>query len=232
MPNCAFPGCNRAAASGPPAGTTFGRYCATHRSRQRRHGSAQQRTITQKELAPCESAVKRLVEGFPNARAWPLLDQRWTALVEVARQSTAALGPDALPRNFHEAASRAIMDISKAADARRVWQRVAAFYLLRSRQPGSFTDDRAFAFQIVRSLRKLSASSFTRTRHKATGQVKQWQRDLAPKATEYFGELVTQYLGAAGSYLTDIERKFAEREAQQKKDLGEALAELKEDASH
>jgi len=118
------------------------------------------------------------------------------------------------------------VDIAAATEARLVWQRIAAFYLLRSHHPGAFADDRGFAFQFVRSLRKLSSASFGRTRAGVTGPTKQWQRDLPPKSTELMGQLITEYLGAAGAYLTDIERKFADREEQQKRDLEAALLEL------
>jgi hypothetical protein len=146
--------------------------------------------------------------------------------VDYASQATASLKPGALPRNHREAALRAIVDIARATEARLVWQRIAAFYLLRSHHPGAFADDRGFAFQLVRSLRKLSSASFGRTRSQGVGRTKQWQRDLPPKSTELVGQLITEYLGAAGTYLTDIERKFADREEQQKKDLEAALLEL------
>lgn len=226
MTTCTFPGCTKPAVNGPSQGQTIAGYCASHRSRQRRHGNVHQRTISQAELKPHEEAVKRRVSGCPNARAWPLLDARWTALADYARQSTAHLKPGTLPRTHREAALRAIVDIAAATEARLVWQRIAAFYLLRSHHPGAFADDRGFAFQFVRSLRKLSSASFGRTRAGVTGPTKQWQRDLPPKSTELMGQLITEYLGAAGAYLTDIERKFADREEQQKRDLEAALLEL------
>ena len=73
MPRCRVNGCANARAG-------HSRLCSKHKSRKRRHGHEEQRTVSKADLKPFVEKVQARIAKQPDARLWSICDQRWDVL--------------------------------------------------------------------------------------------------------------------------------------------------------
>ncbi len=224
-PTCTAGGCVKPVAGNP----SFGRYCGAHRQRRRRHGDAEQRTLTQRDFHGIEKALKGRVARQHGLRLWALLDDRWTALVALASDIVEAAKRG--PYNRHEKrAAEEVLRIATSADGRLVWQRVAALHMLQEKHPRTFASDRAFRFELVRLVRQLSDMNRGSYWNNSTGRVHRVYSDVPPKAVEVIAEWLIAAFGVVGLRLAREEDAAAARQARERTEFHEALREAAADA--
>jgi hypothetical protein len=226
---CTVRGCDR-----PVKGRAYGRRCNAHRHRARRHGHPEQLGITRKELKRFEGRIEGLVAKNPEARGWAALDQRWEALTKHAADIVeAAKGGKPHQRNERRAAEE-VLKIAQGTEGRAVWVRVAALYAFQEEFPQRFLSDRAFLYELVRTVRRLSAVSVSQYYNAKTGRTKLVYRDPPPQAIEFMAAWLREVFGFAGLHLAREWREKRERSAREKArerdEINEAVKEAVTDA--
>lgn len=225
---CTVRGCDR-----PVKGRAYGRRCNAHRHRARRHGHPEQLGITRKELKPFEGRVEGLIAKNPEARGWAALDQRWEAILQHAAGIMAAARSKPYRRNERRAAEE-VLKIAQGANGRAVWVRVAALYALQEEFPHRFLSDRAFLYEMVRTVRRLSAVSVSQYHNATTGRTKLVYRDPPPQAVEFIAAWLREAFGFASLHLAREWREKRERSAREKArerdEINEAVKEAVTDA--
>lgn len=159
---CAAPGCTADHARAD-------RYCAAHRTRLRRYGHPLQRVVTARDLQPFTCRIASRLPDDGEVRG--VIADRWSKLVGVV-SSIAASGvyhaPFGGPTSDRvastverEAAYRFLATASKT-NAQEAADLVIGLAILRTVNPETFADDRAFRFMITRRFFGLSSANAAR----------------------------------------------------------------------
>jgi hypothetical protein len=217
--NCAVPGC------GHPR-TARGHFCNTHRSRQRRHGHAQQEGITATALAPYRKLIRDHVKRNATSSAWVQLDHYWRNLIEACEQELEALRNRAVTR-WERKALEHLAAMKDLVQPREVVETVLAMYALQHFEPRRFRSDEAFRFQLVRRVLALAPVNVGSYYDHKSRRVKRVYRDLPPRLTRAISGHLVNTFGASGLHVAALEMTRKEQEAKQKEELRTALAELK-----
>ena len=216
---CRVSGCRRRT-------SRWGAYCNTHKSRDRRHGDPNQQTITAADLKPYLKAVRARIERNEGRPLWPLLDQRWNALLDHCRGYLAMCERGVPFQKDHRTACYQLTRLAEYGEPRAVVETVLAMYMLLDQDPRRFRSDRSFRFQLVRRVRGLSDVNAGEYYDHHSGKVKRVYRDLAPRAAEQFAKLVIDALGLAGVHLAGLERQQAEQKKVVVQNYHEALRQI------
>lgn len=152
----------------------------------------------------------------PDARGWAALDQRWDALLQHAAEVVERARSGKPGQRNERRAAEEVLKIAQEAEGRAVWVRVAALYSLQEEFPQRFRSDRAFLFEMVRTVRRLSAVSVSQYYNAATGRTKLVYRDPPPQAIEFMAAWLREAFGFAGLHLAREWREARERGAQEK----------------
>lgn len=205
---------------------TFSPYCSAHRKALRRHGSALQVPITLRHLEPHLAAVKGWQKRNADSPAWAILASRWEALADRARSILA--GRDA-GHAFQSHAARTaelLLQVVDAAKSEEVTTMALALYLLREAKPSLFPEDRGFLFTLARRVRKLSPLAVGNYWSQKDQRMTAVYRDPPPQVTAVLGQWLAECFGSAGLQLAGLERQRAQREAQERHRLADALGAL------
>ena len=100
MPRCRVNGCANARAG-------HSRLCSKHKSRKRRHGHEEQRTVSKADLKPFVEKVQARIAKQPDARLWSICDQRWDVLQQYLQDAVQSGHLLARKRVFHGCAATA-----------------------------------------------------------------------------------------------------------------------------
>ena len=144
---CRVPGCGKQTDG-------YSVYCSQHRRRQRRHGSAQQATISVTRLKPHRDAIKRWLEGRPEENGWEPLRTLFRHLVEHSQTELELARTGASPRYLRQAHE----DVLKVANegpavVDQAILTVAAMYRLQAEDRLAFVSDDGFRVQLARRFR-------------------------------------------------------------------------------
>jgi len=200
---CILPGCHKRAAG-------YSRLCETHRTRQRRHGAPDQRTITKLDLKPFVQEVEAWMARNPGNMTWSSAEQRLSALLTGGSRVAQA--------SMHGPTKRAALELQRvgvAAEGRTIVVIVLALYLMKEVNPSAFRSERAFRLALARRVRSVSPLSFPR-RNGADGRKRIASRELAPREAEAFASLLISALGPIGVYIAG-RRAAAELRASEEK---------------
>jgi uncharacterized protein (DUF924 family) len=170
--------------------------------------------------------VKARIEHNQGQPLWPLLEERWKAILDHC-QRYLAMCERGVPFQKHE--RRACHELSKLAghvEARTVVETALALFLMLDQEPRRFQTDRGFLFQLVRRVRGLADVNAGKYYDHGSGKVKRVYRDLPPRATESLGTIVVEAFGAAGVHLAQLERQQAGQDRAVVQTFHDALAQI------
>jgi hypothetical protein len=170
--------------------------------------------------------VRRRIAKNADNPAWKTMEGNWLALVEHAHAELTTHKQGAVHIRQHRLAYEEIMKLANHVKPAGVVETIVAMYLMQEQEPRRFRSDDGFRFQLVRRVRGLSEVNRGTWYDNKIGRVKGVYRDLAPKATEYLGELLATTLGAAGLYVARLEQAQAEQLKASRTKLFDELLEL------
>lgn len=219
MSLCAVPGCRSPKLPRSPL-------CNTHKSAKRRHGDAQQRGITVRDLAPYVKSVRAHIRRNSKNSVWEQLDNLWRLLLdELGRELEELRNRPAVA--YDREAKEQLVKLKDAVKPREAVEVILAMYMLQEFDPRRFKSDDAFRFQLVRRVRALSDVNVGSYYQHETRKVKRVYRDLSPRATRALASYLVETFGRAGVYIASHERNRVEAQGKAKAELDKALAELK-----
>ena len=201
--------------------STYGIYCPTHKSNDRRHGAPTQRGITKGDLKPYRTVIERRIASNSALKIWDLTDQRWLALVEHARQvrQTTFLAP------ARDAAGE-IIKLAENVTPREIVVTVLAMYLLQEEAPHLLKSGRAFRTQLVRRVRALTTLNAKEWPNNASGRTARVYTDLSPRVIQAMGDWIVGVLGPAGAWVAQKEARAKQRKAEEASQFKQALEEI------
>ncbi len=214
MSSCRVPGCANACAG-------LSHLCSKHRSRKRRHGHEEQRTVTKADLKPFVEKVQARIAKQPEAKLWSICDQRWDALTSSWR----AQPPSTIHRAVR-AGNKELVRLADTASGREVAVTTIAMYLLQAYDPRLFKNETAFRAQLVRRVRGLSSTSYGEWDGAGDGRKRRAMQELEPKTTEYLSGILVELFGPAGVKVAQLERREEEERRREQLEYHTALREM------
>lgn len=213
--------------SGCHGGTSrWGRYCPSHKSRDRRHGDPLQESITTAHLKPYLKLVRDRIDKNPEKQLWPKLEQCWDALTGYCRGYVAEYESGRAVVRHHRRACQEVLKLSGAVEPRQAVEIVLAMYLMLDGEPRRFRSDRGFLFQLVRRVRGVSDVNAGTWYDHSTGKTRRAYRELPPKVSASMADLLKEVLGAAGVHFASLERRDEEQRRKVTLELAQTLAEV------
>jgi hypothetical protein len=175
MRTCRVPGCGKQTDG-------YSVYCSQHRRRQRRHGSAQQATISVTRLKPHREAIKRWLDGRPSENGWEPLRTLFRHLVEHCQTELELARTGASPRYLRQAHE----DVLKVANegptvVDQAIITIAAMYRLQQEDRLAFASDDGFRVQLARRFRAHTDLNVAVTWSEAEGRNKRVYRDASSR---------------------------------------------------
>ncbi len=213
MSYCRVVGCDNRAAGYSPL-------CPKHRSRKRRHGHEEQRTIGRTDLKPFLKKVEERIAKQPDASLWSICEQRWNTLTHEWRSHP----PHTIFRPVR-AGAKELVRLADTVSARDVMVTLIAFYLLQDNDPRLFKNETGFRTQLVRAIRSLSGGSYNNWDGAADGRKRRAMKELDPHTVKYLSGLLAELMGPAGLKVAQLERK---EEAQRREDTLKFYAAMNE----
>lgn len=213
-PRCRVSGCAHARAG-------HSHLCSKHRSRKRRHGHEEQRTIGKADLKPFIATVHARIAKQPDAKLWSICDQRW----EVLTSSWRSQPPETIFRNIR-AGAKELVRMANTVSGREVAITTIAMYLLQAYDLRLFKTEVAFRTQLVRRVRSLSSGSFSAWDGAGDGRQRRAMRELEPKTVEYLSAILVELFGPAGVKVAQLERREEEERRKERLAYADALAEV------
>jgi hypothetical protein len=202
MSYCRVPGCSKRSAGYSPL-------CPKHRSRKRRHGHEEQRTIGKTDLKPFIKRVEERIAKQPDASLWSICEQRWNMLADEWRSQ-----PPKTIYRFVRAGARELVRLADTVSARDVMVTLIAFYLLQDHDPRLFKNETGFRTQLVRAIRSLSSGSYSEWDGASDGRKRRAMKELDPHTVKYLSGELAVILGPAGLKVAQLERKEEEERRQ------------------
>ncbi|MCK1745916.1 hypothetical protein IVA80_35425 [Bradyrhizobium sp. 139] len=213
-PRCRVNGCANARAG-------HSLLCSKHRSRKRRHGHEEQRTISKTDLRPFIDKVQARITKQPDAKLWSICDQRWDMLTAQWRAE--------LPKTIYRyvrAGTKELVRLANTVSGREVAVTVIAMYLLQDHDPRLFKNEIGFRTQLVRRVRTLSSTSFSHWSGASDGRERRAIKELEPRTVEYLSGLLVELFGPAGVRVAQLERREEEEQRKERLVYYEALSEV------
>jgi hypothetical protein len=228
---CRILGCTQDTLAGGRFARRFATLCNAHKSRERRHGDAQQRGILTAYLEPFLRTIDRRRNDTAGAALWGLLEARWAALVGDCQRTLAAAQRGAVMSRWDRLAAAELVRVADAADVTEVWRTAAAMVLMREVEPHRFRSDRAFLVQMGRRVRHLAGCNVGVYWNSRDGRPKHVYRDPNPKTAARVGQMLADAFGAVGVTLAREGHVEAEREAEDERAFRAALRGIAPSAS-
>jgi hypothetical protein len=217
---CKAPGCYERAA------TRYGVYCNAHRSRQRRHGEANQDAISKSDLKIYEQLVHDRIEKNKNKAIWQQLKARWGVIVQEAQDVLEQSRKGTPMPSWKRTAAVELVKLSNTVEAEAVIRTVLALYLMQDQDPRKFKSDRAFRTQMVRRVRGLTSLNAGMWKDTSTGKTKVAYRELNAKAVEALSHKLVMAFGLTGVTIADLEKRDHERKQRELIEHNQALGDL------
>ncbi len=224
MSICQHIGCGKNAAG-------YSKHCTAHRIRDRRHGAADQETITAAKLRPYVRAVRAWVARQPDDSLWQKLEGILNALLDRARAVDAEFAAGRPGLRHEVQAVHDLLKVTGAVPAQKIIETVLAMIVMQEREPRRFKSDRASRVQLARRVRGLSdlfSGSYWNHRDNRVHLV---YRDPDPRAAEALGQMLMEALGVAGAKINAADLADLERLPEAKKAFYVALAASREEVA-
>lgn len=213
-PRCRVNGCANARAG-------HSLLCSKHRSRKRRHGHEEQRTISKADLKPFIERVQARIAKQPDAKLWSVCDQRWDMLTGSWRSQP----PETIYR-YVRAGAKELVRLANTVSGRDVAVTVIAMYLLQAHDPKLFKNEIGFRTQLVRRVRTRSSTSFSHWSGASDGRERRAMKELEPRTAEYLSGLLVELFGPAGVRITKLEQREEEEQRKERLAYYAAISEV------
>lgn len=218
MTTCRAPGCGART-------TRYGRYCNTHKSRLRRHGDAEQKTITKTDLKPYLDLIGRRRRKNPTNPFWAALEQRWTGVCVDAEATIAVLSTRAGLRSDRQSAQE-VLKLQSSCEPQAVIDTTMAMFMMLEMEPRRFRSDDAFRLQLVRRVRGLTETNAGQWFDHRTCKMKRAYRDLPPQTARTMASILAKAFGGGGLTLAKLEQRDWEERHRARDALAEGAATL------
>jgi hypothetical protein len=202
MTTCRAPGCGART-------TRYGRHCNSHKSRLRRHGDAEQETITKTDLKPYLDLIERRRLTNSTNTFWAALEQRWISVCGDAEATIAFLSFRAGLRSDLQSAHE-LLKLRSSCDPLAVIDTTMAMFMMMEMEPRRFRSDDAFRLQLVRRVRGLTETNAGRWFDHRSGRVKRAYRDLPPRTARTMASVLAKAFGGGGLTLAKLEQRDGE----------------------
>ena len=199
-------------------------YCSQHRRRQRRHGSAQQATISVARLKPHRDAIKRWLDVRPEENGWEPLRTLFRHLVEYAQNELELARSGASPRYLRQAHE----DVLKVANegpavVDQAIVTVAAMYRLQAEDRLAFVSDDGFRVQLARRFRAHTDLNVAVSWSEVDGRNKRVYRDASNRRLVTLGQLLAKALGGLSLAVLSTMNDEADAKAAERKQAFERI---------
>ena len=219
---CIIAGCQAMPGGGKTA-RAWTTLCNRHRSRERRHGDANQEPILANHLKPYLRSLTRRQKANPNAPAWDMLTARWRTLVDQQRDTVRAFDAGLAGVRWRYLAAKEIVRVAVEPSAEDAWRTAVAMFLFREHEPTRFVSDKAFLVQLSRRVRHLSTINRGSYYDHVSGGTKLVWRDPNTRVAVLIGQALADTFGAAGVFFADQERKEADSKQAERNAFYDAL---------
>jgi hypothetical protein len=212
---CRTPGCTRKVASG------YGIRCPACEAADRRHGHPLQTTVEVRELAPYVRTVRRIIKRNKDHVNFSIVYERWKVSVVVCREIEEQGRREGVHVRWRRQAAALIIEISEAVEASRLFELVAAMYLLAHMRPERFKGDTAFAAELLHVVRREAKAGrkFCNGPNRSTVTY----RIFSKRARDLAARFLTEPLGAPALTLALAEERRLNEAAAKANDYREAM---------
>lgn len=210
---------------GQPTGG-YSTHCEGHKRVLRRHGHAEQTGVTVHELAPHRKSVAARRAKNPANPAWALLEARWEALTSHAEATLQDYSAGAVAITYERQTAQQLVALRDAAAARDVIDTALAMYAIQAERPARFKSDKAFLTQLSRRVRGVAEVNAGSRWSPSEGRMKKTYTEVPPKVLVCLGASLQTAFGIAGLRLAELDKRDAEGQQVERKQLHDALREL------
>jgi len=210
MRTCRVSGCGK-----PVDG--YSAYCSQHRRRQRRHGSAQQTTITATQLKPHRDAINWWLDSRREENGWEPLRTLFGHLVEHSKTELELARSGASPRYLrqaHEDVLKVAGEGSAVID--QAILTVVAIYRLQQEDRLTFASDDGFRVQLARRFRAHTDLNVAMSWSEAEGRNKRVYRDASNRRLVTLGQLLGKALGGLSLAVIEAMGQEGRRKAEER----------------
>lgn len=201
-------------------------YCATHRKRWRRHGDAQQRTVSATDLKVYRHTVSGILNRDKNGKIVAVMASNWEKVIAYARDEVEQYRKGRPTQRHLRRACEELVKLADSVTVRDLLEVGLAMFLMREWDGRKFASDQGFTFQLTRRVRALTDLNVGTYYNQVTGKVHRTYRDLPPKVTRLLADVLTGYLSRAAAHVISIAKKDWEEEQRKTSGVDEAFAEL------
>lgn len=211
MSTCRVPGCGKQTDG-------YSVYCSQHRRRQRRHGSAQQATISVTRLKPHRDAIKRWLDGRPEQNGWEPLRTLFRHLVEHVQTELDLARSGASPRYLRQAHEDVLKVAGEGPEVvDQAILTVTAMYRLQAEDRLAFVSDDGFRVQLARRFRAHTDLNVAVSWSEADGRNKRVYRDTSSRHLVILGQLLAKALGGLSLAVIEAMDQEGRREAEERR---------------
>jgi hypothetical protein len=155
-----------------------------------------------------------------------LLETRWEALTAHAEATLQAYESGAAAISYERQAAQQLLAIRDAAPANDVIDTALAMYSIQVERPARFKSDRAFLVQISRRVRGLAEVNAGSRWSPSEGRMKKTYTEVPPKVLTCLGASLQTAFGIAGLRLAELDKREAEGQQAERKQLHDALKDM------
>jgi hypothetical protein len=209
--------------------SSFRPWCNRHSLARRNHGHPEQRPIDKTTLRPFTRAIEAKLRAHPEWTGIALAKERWREAMRDQRALHAAYfeGGQAM-RRWEVRTAQDLIRVDEGVEVKAILVTIAAMFLMAEDMPRLFRDDRAWRYQLVRMVRKLTSTSLGTVYDHRAGKVRGIYRVRREAEVMAFERVITEVFGGlamalARAVLKDREREQAARAAMTRA-IGEVLA--------
>lgn len=185
---------------------TFSPLCPNHRRHLRRNGHPEQAAIKVTELRPFVALLARRQEDNKDSKAWVILRERWSRLLQSAAAAVAEKDAGEAHARATAQASQLLLDVGKVACPDEVIRTAMAVVMLRQAVPHRFQSDRAVHFQVVRQVLRLAPQEMPRYWDHKKQTMRSVRKEHSARTLEVIGHQLVEAFGGAAVQLHHLEK--------------------------
>lgn len=205
-------------------------YCQRHRTGNKQHGDPLQVPLRIPQVRKVETEVRKIYKRLSPARRAELPDRaaRYCKPFHEFLQSCAEGSSEFGNNRFAVESGARLLRVFDEVDPLSILTRASALYLMREQMPHVFRNERAFRFQLVRAVRKLTSvadGSYWNNRNQRKQQI---VNEIPMRVRENMAEYLVEFFTPWVTQVANIAEKQARTEAARSRIASETFSELRE----
>lgn len=201
--------------------------CPKHRKALGRHGHPLQTAIKAPEVAPFVKLIAKRQADNANNEAWAILRRRWSLMVEAAQAISASVSAGNPYVREEAQAAQLLLTVAGAADADAVARAAMSVGMHAQADPKRYRSDGAVVYQMARKVLRLAPQSIGRYWCNKTRTSRTVRRDIPPRVLHRIAVRLNEAYGGAAAQLWAIEQARVPPAEAERRQLGNALSDLK-----